>query len=106
MDYAITAAVSALDDEAYLVAAMHSIELHRATGRSTCDDRKAYRAFWAAVTLRRSPGRRPYFPAEADEVLAERAWLESEIRDGQARVAIEAAFRRAPEGESSRPVHL
>ncbi|MGH3801272.1 MAG: hypothetical protein ACRDTD_14265 [Pseudonocardiaceae bacterium] len=105
VDYAITAAVSALDDEANLGAAMRSIELRHATGRSTSDDPTAYRSFWVALALRRSAGRGPYLSAVADEVLAEREWLESEIRTGQARVAIEAAFRRALEVEPSRPVH-
>lgn len=97
-DDAIAATLSSLHDEADLTAVMRCIELRHMAGRCAPDDHCTYRAFWIATTLRRSAGRRPYLPAVADKILAKRAWLEGEIRDGQARVAVEAAF--GPEDEA------
>lgn len=96
----IAAIRSGLPDEAAIQAAMRPIEMRHAANYCTPTDHAAYRALWIASVLRQSAGRAPYLPAAVDELLAERARLEGEVRRGRLRVAVEEAFVVAPEHES------
>jgi hypothetical protein len=96
----VAAIRSSLRDEAAMKGAMRPIEIRHTANCCTPTDHAAYRALWIASALRQSPGRAPYVPAAFDELLAERARLEGEVRRGRLRVAVEEAFVLTPEDGS------
>lgn len=106
MDYAIAAAVAGLESEACADARSRAIEQRWTAGRSAPEDCHAYRVLWIAATFRRSAGLRPRVPVSVDEVLVTTDDLRGQVQDAQARVAIDAVFRPASEGETSSAAHL
>ena len=96
----IAAIGSGLRDEAAMRAAMRPLEMRHAANRCTPADHAAYRALWIASALRQSASRAPYLPAAVNELLAERARLDGEVRHGRSRVVVEEAFVLTSEDKS------
>lgn len=96
----VPSALSVLDDEAGMRDEMWEIRSRHAVGRSTHDDHRRYRACWRALALCRSLRRWTVLSPEFDEQLRLRVALLEEIQHERARLAIDAVFEVAPEGEA------
>jgi hypothetical protein len=105
VDYAIAAAVAALEANARSAVAMRAVEERHVAGKCTPSDHYAYRAEWLAATFRRSPAMHARMPVMVDNELCHHRTLLDEVRSLQARLAVEVAFRPSPEGEAPTAVH-
>jgi hypothetical protein len=105
VDYAIAAAVAALEADARSAVAMRALEERHVAGTCTPSDHFAYRTHWLTATFRRSPAMRARMPVTVDHELCHQRELIDEVRSLQARLAVEAAFRSSPEGEAPTAAH-